>query len=151
MIPHQARSIASAPVMTVVMATFLEYAPAAAAQDAGAGERIWAGKAECPQCHGWAGDGFAHNQGASSLRKTRLARDRIRETIQCGPPGTLMPHFDRFAYTDKRCYFAWTDAARNGDRLRRTVYAASSKASATNGGAYQATSKTNSRRIECTS
>jgi hypothetical protein len=38
------------------------------------------------------------------LRKTQLSRDQIRLTIQCGRPGTAMPHFDRFAYTDKRCY-----------------------------------------------
>ena len=25
-------------------------------------------------------------------------------TIQCGRPGTEMPHFHPFAYTDKRCY-----------------------------------------------
>ena len=46
---------------------------------------------------------------------------------------------------------AWADAARKGDRLLRTLYAASAKASATNGGTYQAISKTNSRRIEWTS
>ena len=40
----------------------------------------------------------------ASLRTTQLTRDQIRMTIQCGRPGTPMPHFDRFAYTDKRCY-----------------------------------------------
>jgi Spy/CpxP family protein refolding chaperone len=71
------------------------------------GQRIWSGKAECPQCHGWAGDGNGglHSAGlAASLRTTQLTRDQIRMTIQCGRPGTPMPHFDRFAYTDKRCY-----------------------------------------------
>jgi hypothetical protein len=72
------------------------------------GERIWKTKAGCPNCHGWAGDGFPaafHNEGkAPSLRDTQLSRDQIRETIQCGRPGTSMPNFDRFAYTDKRCY-----------------------------------------------
>jgi hypothetical protein len=24
--------------------------------------------------------------------------------ISCGIPGTAMPHFDEFAYTDRRCY-----------------------------------------------
>jgi hypothetical protein len=43
---------------------------------------------------------------------------------------------------------ACADAVRNGNRLLRTLKAASSKASATNGGTYQAMSKTNSRRIE---
>ena len=43
---------------------------------------------------------------------------------------------------------AWAEAARNGSRLLRTLYAASSNATATNGGTYHATSKTNSRRME---
>jgi mono/diheme cytochrome c family protein len=71
------------------------------------GQRIWSRKAECPQCHGWAGDGNGglHSAGlAASLRTTKLTREQIRVTIQCGRPGTPMPHFDRFAYTDKRCY-----------------------------------------------
>ena len=46
---------------------------------------------------------------------------------------------------------AWADAVRKGNRLLRTLKAASSKASATKGGTYQAMSKTNSRRIEWTS
>jgi mono/diheme cytochrome c family protein len=64
------------------------------------GQRIWSQKAQCPQCHGWAGDGNGglHSAGlAASLRGTQLSRDEIRMTIQCGRPGTPMPHFDRFA------------------------------------------------------
>ena len=71
------------------------------------GESIWKDKAGCQQCHGWAADGkggFHHEGHALSLRVTQLTRDQIRMTIQCGRPGTPMPHFDRFAYTDKRCY-----------------------------------------------
>jgi cytochrome c553 len=71
------------------------------------GRRIWADRAGCPQCHGWAGNGSGgqHSPGlAASLRATQLTRDQIRMTIQCGRPGTPMPHFDRFAYSDKRCY-----------------------------------------------
>jgi hypothetical protein len=74
----------------------------------GAGRTIWSAKAGCSDCHGWSGNGFSsafHAEGrAPSLRETQLTRDQIRETIQCGRPGTPMPHFDRFAYTDKRCY-----------------------------------------------
>jgi hypothetical protein len=44
------------------------------------------------------------NPGGLALRKTQLTRDQIRLTIQCGRPGTAMPHFDRLAYTDNRCY-----------------------------------------------
>ena len=94
--------IAFAAVMAGVIVT------TAMAQDATEGQRIWKDKAGCPECHGWSGDGFPsgfHSQGnAPSLRETQLTRDQIRETIQCGRPGTPMPHFDRFAYTDKRCY-----------------------------------------------
>jgi mono/diheme cytochrome c family protein len=71
------------------------------------GQAIWKEKAGCQECHGWAGDGkggFHHEGRALSLRVTELTRDQIRMTIQCGRPGTPMPHFDRFAYTDKRCY-----------------------------------------------
>jgi mono/diheme cytochrome c family protein len=71
------------------------------------GQAIWKEKAGCQECHGWAGDGkggFHHEGKALSLRVTELTRDQIRMTIQCGRPGTPMPHFDRFAYTDKRCY-----------------------------------------------
>jgi Spy/CpxP family protein refolding chaperone len=60
-------------------------ATAAVAQDVADGERIWKSKAGCPQCHGWAGDGFPsgfHSEGnAPSLRETQLTRDQIRETI----------------------------------------------------------------------
>jgi mono/diheme cytochrome c family protein len=84
-------------------------APVAAEEtDVAQGQRIWADKAQCVECHGWAGDGkrsTLHSSGqALSLRLTKLSRDQIRMTIECGRPGTPMPHFDRFAYTDKRCY-----------------------------------------------
>jgi mono/diheme cytochrome c family protein len=95
-----------AAMAAVAMATIL--AASAVADDAASGLRIWRSKAGCPTCHGWSGDGFPsgfHSEGnAPSLRETQLTRDQIRETIQCGRPGTPMPHFDRFAYTDKRCY-----------------------------------------------
>ena len=34
----------------------------------------------------------------------RLQRDQLITVIECGVPGTAMPHFDDAAYTDKRCY-----------------------------------------------
>src|SRR5689334_13020934 len=76
---------------------------ARAEDDVARGQKIWHDKAECNFCHGWAGDGlggFHHPGKAPSLRETQLTRDQIRMTIQCGRPGTPMPHFDRFAYTD---------------------------------------------------
>jgi mono/diheme cytochrome c family protein len=97
--------------MTAVMLTaFFAVASAARSEDVARGQQIWHDKAECNFCHGWAGDGgagtsgFHHPGNAPSLRKTQLTRDQIRMTIKCGRPGTPMPHFDRFAYTDKRCY-----------------------------------------------
>jgi hypothetical protein len=105
MMRYKTRSIA---VAALTMATFMAVAPAAVAQeDVALGLAIWKDKAGCPLCHGWSGDGLAsgfHNQGGLPLRKTQLTRNQIRMTIQCGRPGTVMPHFDRFAYTDKRCY-----------------------------------------------
>jgi Spy/CpxP family protein refolding chaperone len=98
---------------------------AVVAQDVATGQRIWANKAGCPQCHGWAGDGFPsgfHSEGnAPSLRTTQLTRDQIREVIQCGRPGTPMPHFDRFAYTDKRCYDMTAEDLGNLEAIRAEI------------------------------
>jgi mono/diheme cytochrome c family protein len=103
-----ARFGASLACLAAAAALLLGALAAKAEDNLEAGRRIWTAKAGCPNCHGWAGDGFSsafHAEGAApSLRKTQLTRDQIRETIQCGRPGTPMPHFDRFAYTDKRCY-----------------------------------------------
>jgi mono/diheme cytochrome c family protein len=90
-----------------MLTVFLAAAPAASADDVARGQKIWHDKAECNFCHGWAGDGvggFHHPGKPPSLRDTELTRDQIRMLIQCGRPGTPMPYFDRFAYTDKRCY-----------------------------------------------
>ena len=40
----------------------------------------------------------------ANLRETRLDRARLIMTIKCGRPGTGMPAFDKFAYSDGRCY-----------------------------------------------
>jgi mono/diheme cytochrome c family protein len=99
--------VALTSITGLALMAFLAVAPAVQAQDVARGQKIWAGKAGCQECHGWAGDGVGsfHSEGkAPALRKTQLTRAQIRETIQCGRPGTPMPHFDRFAYTDKRCY-----------------------------------------------
>ncbi|MBV9252232.1 MAG: c-type cytochrome [Acetobacteraceae bacterium] len=97
-----------AAVSALALATSAAVACADQAEDIARGKDIWANKAGCPACHGWAGIGVGggfHSEGrAASLRETQLTRDEIRMTIQCGRPGTPMPHFDRFAYTDKRCY-----------------------------------------------
>jgi len=106
MIRGNSRFGAAMAALTMVIG--LAAAPGAVGEGAASGQRIWKSKGGCPTCHGWSGDGFPsgfHSEGnAPSLRETQLTRDQIRETIQCGRPGTPMPHFDRFAYTDKRCY-----------------------------------------------
>ncbi|HHZ66386.1 MAG TPA: c-type cytochrome [Alphaproteobacteria bacterium] len=70
------------------------------------GKVIWNNKSNCKNCHGWAGDGRAHPRSppGPSLRISELDRESMREVIACGMPGTAMPHHDRHAYTDDRCY-----------------------------------------------
>lgn len=99
----------------VILATSIG---ASAADNNDRGLSIFKGKGGCSFCHGWAGDGAGdpHAPGrAASLRATKLTEDQIREVVQCGRPGTGMPHFDRFAYTDKRCY--GSTAADLGDQV----------------------------------
>ena len=83
-----------------------------AQESAQRGMEIYANKAGCAFCHGWAADGHGdeHSDGAAAnLRETILDKAQILEVIKCGRPGTAMPHFDKFAYTDKRCYGATAD------------------------------------------
>jgi hypothetical protein len=40
----------------------------------------------------------------ASLRETTLDRQALVLTIRCGRPGRSMPPFDKFAYSDGRCY-----------------------------------------------
>lgn len=92
---------------SVLILTALTF-PAAAQDEAQIrrGKLIFANKATCSFCHGWAGDGDGQprsDQGPS-LRATELNAEQIREVVQCGRPDTGMPYHDRFAYTDQRCY-----------------------------------------------
>ncbi len=89
----------------------------AQAQDSSYGEQVFFDKAQCNQCHGWSGNGQGDDprQSGANLRDSKLNRDQIVETVSCGRPGTGMPHFDKFAYTDKRCYGA--TAADLGDQV----------------------------------
>jgi hypothetical protein len=106
--PKPGARMALSAAAAIVLASFALAPTGALAEDSVAwGQKIWQDKAGCNYCHGWAGDGvggFHHPGRPPSLRATELTRDQIRVTIQCGRPGTAMPHFDRFAYTDKRCY-----------------------------------------------
>jgi len=76
------------------------------AGDVAEGMRLYLQKGDCQACHGWAADGRKMDSqmpDGSNLRETRLTRERLTQTIKCGRPGTGMPAFDKFAYTDGRC------------------------------------------------
>jgi hypothetical protein len=75
--------------------------------DIAEGMRLYLQKGDCQACHGWAADGRKMDSqmpDGSNLRETRLDRARLVTTIKCGRPGTGMPAFDKFAYSDGRCY-----------------------------------------------
>jgi hypothetical protein len=94
------------------LACVLSLAASARAQsadpaDIAAGSRLFHRDAHCQACHGWAGDGHKmDNQmpDGADLRASRLDRASVILTIKCGRPGTDMPAFDKFAYSDGRCY-----------------------------------------------
>ena len=75
--------------------------------DVAEGMRLYLQKGDCQACHGWAADGRKMDSqmpDAPNLRETRLSRERLVQTIKCGRPGTGMPAYDKFAYSDGRCY-----------------------------------------------
>jgi hypothetical protein len=75
--------------------------------DVAAGMRLFRQTGGCQLCHGWAGDGRKmDNQmpDGADLRETALDRQNLIMTIKCGRPGRGMPAFDKFAYSDGRCY-----------------------------------------------
>jgi mono/diheme cytochrome c family protein len=83
------------------------HAQAPDAADVAEGMRLYLQKGDCQACHGWAADGRKMDSqmpDGSNLRETRLDRARLIQTIKCGRPGTGMPAFDKFAYSDGRCY-----------------------------------------------
>jgi len=78
-----------------------------APEDVAAGLRIYRQKADCQSCHGWAADGHKMDSqmpDGANLRTTKLDRAKLIMAIKCGVPGKQMPAFDKFAYTDGRCY-----------------------------------------------
>src|SRR5262245_54129800 len=97
---------------TLLVGGLIYLAPATACgqptpDDIALGRRVYQQTADCRYCHGWAGDGLGDPRSpghAANLRVTKLDRDGFIEVIMCGRPATAMPHFDRLAYTDKRCY-----------------------------------------------
>jgi mono/diheme cytochrome c family protein len=76
------------------------------------GKTLWAGRAGCANCHGWAGDGASKEPfpPGANLRKTALDKLQIAQVVRCGRPGTGMPFFDKLAYADDHCYGASAEA-----------------------------------------
>src|ERR1700749_3015969 len=90
----------------IVSAAFVGFASTVfAEQDTLSEGRAVYVRANCVGCHKWHGDGGGGYGGAAlSLRKTRLTREQIIETVGCGRPGTGMPFFTRGAYDTVTCY-----------------------------------------------
>ena len=75
--------------------------------DIAEGRRLYEQKANCQACHGWSGDGHkTDNQmpDGANLRETKLPRAGLVMTVKCGRLNSQMPAFDKFAYSDGRCY-----------------------------------------------
>ena len=107
----------AAAILTPVMAMMLAVAFSAGAQEAeqkqpdasdiAEGMRLFQQKGNCQSCHGWAGDGRntdSQMPSGANLRETHLSRNGLVLTIKCGRLNAQMPAFDKFAYTDGRCY-----------------------------------------------
>lgn len=90
-------------VMGFVIAALLALSTPSLAQDDGGA--MW-GRGGCGGCHGalaGGGDDPAEPPGPS-LRRSKLDRDLMLETIACGRPGTQMPFNLTGAYTQIECY-----------------------------------------------
>jgi mono/diheme cytochrome c family protein len=106
--------VSTAIVAAAAIVAVLPFVPAARARsqapdpsDIADGLRLYEQKANCQACHGWAGDGRkADNQmpDGANLRETKLTRAGLVMTIKCGRLNTQMPAFDKYAYSDGRCY-----------------------------------------------
>ncbi len=93
--------------ISMAWAVFFLSAGVAQAQDVSFGQRLFQEKADCQFCHGPNGDGRGDPRSpgqAANLHTTPLDREHLIEVISCGRPGTEMPHFDKYAYEDTKCY-----------------------------------------------
>src|SRR5258708_39818853 len=98
---------ARAGVLLALVSGSVAWAQAADPSDIAEGGRLFRQKANCQACHGCAGDGRkmdAQMPDGANLRETTLDRQNLIMIIKCGRPGTGMPAFDRFAYSDGRWY-----------------------------------------------
>ena len=77
------------------------------AADIADGMRLFQQKANCQACHGWSGDGHKSDSqmpDGANLRESKLNRAGLVLLIKCGRLNSQMPAFDKFAYSDGRCY-----------------------------------------------
>lgn len=75
--------------------------------DIAEGMRLYEQKGNCQACHGWAADGRKTDSqmpDGANLRDSKLNRTGLVTVIKCGRLNTQMPAFDKFAYSDGRCY-----------------------------------------------
>src|SRR5579864_3965206 len=108
----QAHALSRAAVVAAGIALAWTAATAAVGQapdpsDIAEGMRLYQQKGSCQSCHGWAGDGRKmDNQmpDGANLRETKLTRSGLVLTIKCGRLNSQMPAFDKYAYSDGRCY-----------------------------------------------
>jgi hypothetical protein len=81
--------------------------PPLSASDLADGMRLYEQKGDCQACHGWSGDGHKTDSqmpNGANLRETKLNRSGLVMVIKCGRLNSQMPAFDKFAYSDGRCY-----------------------------------------------
>ena len=124
-VPGLARRALRRIVPTAAAALFLSVSSALAQtadpSDIAEGGRLFRQKANCQSCHGWAGDGRKMDTqmpDGANLRESKLNRQDLVMTIKCGRPGTGMPAFDKFAYSDGRCYgLKQSDLRASGQRM----------------------------------
>lgn len=91
----------------VVQAQGQEQTPAPSAEDLADGLRLFETKGNCQACHGWSGDGHKSDSqmpDGANLREIKLNRAGLILIIKCGKLNSQMPAFDKFAYSDGRCY-----------------------------------------------
>jgi hypothetical protein len=98
---------ATATLIALIMAGSVVAQSAPDPETVAAGMRIFRTKGDCQSCHGWAADGRKMDTqmpDGANLRTTKLTREKLLIAIKCGIPGKGMPAFDKFAYSDGRCY-----------------------------------------------
>jgi mono/diheme cytochrome c family protein len=118
---RQSASIFAAAAMLALFSASAAWAQAVDPSDLAEGGRLFRQKGNCQSCHGWAGDGRKMDSqmpDGANLRDSTLDRQNLTMTIKCGRPGTGMPPFDKFAYSDGRCYgLKQADLRASGSRM----------------------------------